>query len=153
MHRVTVILEETARHFGLTKAALLQRTHKRSIARPRQIAMWLARHHTSCSLPDIAARLGGFHHTSILYGIEKIDELQRTDPDIADALRAIGRACRDREDGAGESVARRAFVPIRNFSIGRRRVFAMAPLLLTQAEAAAVARMTHWSALAKAADV
>ncbi|MGE3867728.1 MAG: DnaA/Hda family protein, partial [Hyphomonadaceae bacterium] len=72
---VDLIIAHTAKFYGLTKEQLLAKTHKRAIARPRQIVMYLCRKYTRRSFPDLANRLGGKHHTTILYGAERITEL------------------------------------------------------------------------------
>jgi chromosomal replication initiator protein len=62
-----------ARH-RLTLRDLLSRRTARRLARPRQIAMWLACHITTCSIPEIG-RAFDRDHTTVLYGIGKIEEL------------------------------------------------------------------------------
>jgi chromosomal replication initiator protein len=79
---VDLIIAHTAKYYGLTKEQLLARTHKRSIARPRQIVMFLCRKYTRRSFPDLANRLGGKHHTTILYGAERITELLQADESL-----------------------------------------------------------------------
>jgi hypothetical protein len=79
---VKIIVEEVAKEFQLTHDQLFARTHKRSVARPRQIVMYLCRKHTKRSFPDLATRLGGKHHTTILYGAERIGELMDNDNEL-----------------------------------------------------------------------
>jgi chromosomal replication initiator protein len=79
---VDLIIAHTAKYYGLSKEQLLARTHKRSIARPRQIVMYLCRKYTRRSFPDLANRLGGKHHTTILYGAERITELLAVDESL-----------------------------------------------------------------------
>jgi len=57
-------------------------SRSRSIARPRQIAMYLLREETGASLPRIGAMLGGRDHTTILYGCERIADLIEGDADL-----------------------------------------------------------------------
>ena len=64
----------------------------RSVARPRQVAMFLAKTMTSRSLPDIGRRFGGRDHTTVIHGVRKIEELRATDPQIADDIDALKRA-------------------------------------------------------------
>ncbi len=75
------IIEQVASHFGLEIAALQGRGRSRTIARPRQIAMYLIREETGESLPRIGALLGGRDHTTILYGCERISDLMEEDAD------------------------------------------------------------------------
>ena len=73
------ILETVARHFGLELGALQGKSRTQSIARPRQIAMYLIREETGSSLPKIGGLLGGRDHTTVLYGCERIADLIEKD--------------------------------------------------------------------------
>ncbi len=77
---------------------MLARTHKRAIARPRQIVMFLCRKYTRRSFPDLANRLGGKHHTTILYGAERVAELLASDEglrrEVSEIERNLPRASR-----------------------------------------------------------
>jgi chromosomal replication initiator protein len=75
------IMEQVASHFGIEIAALQGRGRSRTVARPRQIAMYLIREETGESLPRIGALLGGRDHTTILYGCERISDLMDEDAD------------------------------------------------------------------------
>ena len=75
-------MEAVGLHFGVGANALRGRSRSRSIARPRQIAMYLIREETGTSLPQIGAVLGGRDHTTILYGCERITELIEQDADL-----------------------------------------------------------------------
>jgi len=44
--------------------------------------MYLAKHLTEASLPEIGRQFGGKHHTTVLHSVEKIDELRKTDKDL-----------------------------------------------------------------------
>ncbi len=64
------------------------RKHK-SIARPRQVAMFLARRLTSASLPDIAEKFGNRDHTTVLHAVRKMDALSKEDPQLSLALETL----------------------------------------------------------------
>ena len=64
----------------------------RTFARPRQIAMYLAKQLTSRSLPEIGRRFGGRDHTTVMHGVRKIEELMQKDSQIADDLEMLRRA-------------------------------------------------------------
>lgn len=85
VRRVTVKLVQkiVARRNGLTTTELLTRTRKRHIARPRQIAMYLATKLTRLSLPDIGWRFGGFDHTTVMYARDIIKNHARGDRNFA----------------------------------------------------------------------
>jgi chromosomal replication initiator protein len=68
--------------FGLTLPQLKSKDNSRSIAYPRQIAMYLAKGMTTASLPQIGREFGGKHHTTVLHSIGKIDQLRKADRDL-----------------------------------------------------------------------
>ncbi len=74
-HPVTVemVQAEVARQFGLHVNDLRGNRRTQDIAYARQIAMYLARDLTETSLPQIGARFGGRHHTTVIYAIDKIE--------------------------------------------------------------------------------
>ncbi len=94
--RITVdeIQKTTADHFGLKQADLLSERRTRSIARPRQVAMYLCKLHTTRSYPDIGRRFGGRDHTTVLHGVKKIESLIGTDEQIARDVEALSRKLR-----------------------------------------------------------
>lgn len=65
-----------AEYFKIRVADLHSKRRTRSVARPRQIAMALAKHLTSHSLPEIGDAFGGRDHTTVLYACRKIEELR-----------------------------------------------------------------------------
>lgn len=95
--RITVqmVQKVVARQHGMSVQQLLERTRRQSIARPRQLAMYLATKMTHASLPDIGQRFGGFDHTTIMYARDRIEELAQTDvklrADIESLVRMIRR--------------------------------------------------------------
>ncbi|MBA4326380.1 MAG: chromosomal replication initiator protein DnaA, partial [Rhodobacter sp.] len=63
----------------------------RTIARPRQVAMYLSKQLTPRSLPEIGRRFGGRDHTTIMHGVRKIEELMTIDSQLADDLQLLRR--------------------------------------------------------------
>ncbi|RZJ43966.1 MAG: chromosomal replication initiator protein DnaA [Brevundimonas sp.] len=94
--RITVdeIQKTVAEHFSLKQADLLSERRTRTVARPRQIAMWLCKQHTTRSYPDIGRRFGGRDHTTVLHGVRKIEELIAQDEAIARDVEALTRKLR-----------------------------------------------------------
>ena len=98
--RVTIeeIQKKTAEFYKLELRELHSPRRARRVARPRQVAMFLARELTSRSLPDIGRRFGGRDHTTVLHACRRIEALCRTDPVFqqeVDFLRKVlGRAPR-----------------------------------------------------------
>jgi chromosomal replication initiator protein len=94
--RVTVddIQKAAAEHFGLKQADLISERRTRSVARPRQAAMWLAKQLTTRSLPDIGRRFGGRDHTTVLHAVRRIEALRQTDGQLARDLETLSRKLR-----------------------------------------------------------
>ena len=94
--RITVddIQKATSEHFGLKQADLISERRNRSIARPRQAAMWLAKQLTTRSLPDIGRRFGGRDHTTVLHAVRRIEAIKSEDPALARDLEALVRKLR-----------------------------------------------------------
>ena len=83
-----------AEYFQIRTSELLSPKRSRSIARPRQIAMTLAKELTTHSLPEIGEAFGGRDHTTVLHANRKVAELrkqeQRIDEDYTNLLRILG---------------------------------------------------------------
>lgn len=65
--------------FRLSVSQLKAKNNSRSVAYPRQLAMYLAKELTSASLPQIGREFGGKHHTTALHAIHKIGEMRKSD--------------------------------------------------------------------------
>jgi len=78
-----------ASHFNLNIEELLSPRRSRSLARPRQIAMYLAKQHTSNSLPDIGRKFSNRDHTTVIHAVKKINELIQKDNEIRESIIAI----------------------------------------------------------------
>jgi chromosomal replication initiator protein len=87
------IQKTVADYFKLRVADLLSKRRTRSIARPRQLAMALAKELTSHSLPEIGDAFGGRDHTTVLHGCRRISSLReqekRVDEDYMNLLRTL----------------------------------------------------------------
>jgi chromosomal replication initiator protein len=83
------IQELTAEAFGLTCEELLSASRRPSMAWPRQVAMYLAREHTSETLPAIAARFGGRNHTTVMHACRRTAERIAGDPEAFEAVRRL----------------------------------------------------------------
>jgi chromosomal replication initiator protein len=82
--KVTIesIQKAVAEQFGLRLVEIKAKNNSRAIVYPRQIAMYLAKHLTEASLPEIGRQFGGKHHTTVLHSVEKIEQLRKTDKDL-----------------------------------------------------------------------
>jgi chromosomal replication initiator protein len=76
------IQRTTAEYYKIKVSDLMSKRRSRSVARPRQMAMALAKELTNHSLPEIGESFGGRDHTTVLHACRKIKELQETDADI-----------------------------------------------------------------------
>jgi chromosomal replication initiator protein len=72
---IELIQKVVAEHFGLKVAELKSKSNSRSIAQPRQVAMYLCKTLTKASLPEIGREFAGKHHTTVMYSINKITAL------------------------------------------------------------------------------
>jgi len=80
---VDMIQKVVAEHYALKQADLISERRARAVARPRQVAMWLAKQITTRSLPDIGRRFGGRDHTTVLHAVRRIEALKAEDAAIA----------------------------------------------------------------------
>ena len=85
------IQKEVSEYFQIRASDLLSSKRTRSIARPRQIAMTLARELTSHSLPEIGEAFGGRDHTTVLHANRKIRELIKSDSRLSEDYRNLLR--------------------------------------------------------------
>lgn len=76
------IQKTVAEYFKIKVSDLLSKRRNRSVARPRQVAMTLARELTNHSLPEIGESFGGRDHTTVLHACDKIKELRESSNDI-----------------------------------------------------------------------
>ncbi|WP_296426055.1 chromosomal replication initiator protein DnaA [Yoonia sp.] len=92
--KVTVeeIQRKVSEHYNIRLSDMIGPKRVRNYARPRQMAMYLAKHMTSRSLPEIGRRFGGRDHTTVMHGVRRIEELKVIDSQIADDLELLRRA-------------------------------------------------------------
>jgi chromosomal replication initiator protein len=79
---IEAIQKAVAEQFGLRLVEIKAKNNSRSIVYPRQIAMYLAKHLTEASLPEIGRQFGGKHHTTVLHSVDKIDGVRKNDKDL-----------------------------------------------------------------------
>jgi chromosomal replication initiator protein len=85
------IQKTVAEYFKIRVADLLSKRRSRSVARPRQVAMALAKELTNHSLPEIGDAFGGRDHTTVLHGCRRIASLRDSDKRIDDDYRNLLR--------------------------------------------------------------
>lgn len=85
------IQKTVADFYSIRVSDLKSKRRNRQIARPRQIAMALAKELTSLSLPDIGDAFGGRDHTTVIHACKKVDELTRTEPKINEDYKSLSK--------------------------------------------------------------
>lgn len=80
-----------ADYYKIKGSDLLSKRRSRSVARPRQVAMYLAKELTNHSLPEIGESFGGRDHTTVLHACRKIRELLESDADIREDVKNLLR--------------------------------------------------------------
>ena len=103
---IEAIQREVAAHFGITLRDLKGSSRLQSIARPRAIAMWLARTLTSLSFPEIGRAFYGKDHSTVICAVKKIGRLLAQDPGLAAVVAGLeGRLRRTPKFAGGEPAA------------------------------------------------
>lgn len=93
--KIDDILRIVSKHFGVNRADLLSNRRNRSIVRPRQIGMYLAKSLTSRSLPEIGRRFGNRDHTTVLHAIRKVEQLMADDTGLKEEVELLKRLLQD----------------------------------------------------------
>ena len=91
--RVTIeeIQKQVATHFNIRTSDMHSARRARIIARPRQVAMYLAKQLTSRSLPEIGRKFGGRDHTTVMHAVKKVEELRDHDTTFAEDVELLRR--------------------------------------------------------------
>jgi chromosomal replication initiator protein len=89
--KIEDIQRVVSRHYNVSKADLLSARRTRTIVRPRQIAMYLAKMLTPRSLPEIGRRFGGRDHTTVLHAVRKIEGMIEADVALKDEIELLKR--------------------------------------------------------------
>jgi chromosomal replication initiator protein len=79
---IEVIQKFVADYYNLKLADLKSRNNSKSVAMPRQIAMYLCKSLTRASLPEIGRSFGGKHHSTVIHSIRKVEDLRKRDHDF-----------------------------------------------------------------------
>lgn len=91
--RITIdeIQKQVAEHYKVRIADMHSARRARAVARPRQVAMYLAKQLTSRSLPEIGRKFGGRDHTTVMHAVRKVEELIAEDPSFAQDVDILRR--------------------------------------------------------------
>ncbi|MBN1314152.1 MAG: chromosomal replication initiator protein DnaA [Anaerolineales bacterium] len=94
---IPLITEIVANYYGISVEEVVGKSRSRKFARPRQLAMFLAREETEASLPQIGQALGDRDHTTVMYGCTKVEDLIETDPSFRREMLEIKARLFDKE--------------------------------------------------------
>jgi chromosomal replication initiator protein len=86
------IQRKVAEHFSIKVTEMSSSRRARAVARPRQIAMFLAKKLTTRSFPEIGRKFGNRDHTTVLHGVRRIEELIQDDASLAEDVRLLEAA-------------------------------------------------------------
>lgn len=85
------IMRHTADFYGMRLPDMTSERRARAVARPRQVAMYLAKRLTTRSLPEIGRKFGGRDHTTVLHAVRRIENLRSTDSTLDDEIVRLQR--------------------------------------------------------------
>ncbi|MCH8110434.1 MAG: chromosomal replication initiator protein DnaA, partial [Proteobacteria bacterium] len=85
------IQKRVAEHYNIRISEMHSSRRARAVARPRQVAMFLAKQLTSRSLPEIGRKFGGRDHTTVMHAVKRINELRESDSNLAEDVDLLRR--------------------------------------------------------------
>ncbi len=85
------IQKRVVEHYNIKLSDMHSPRRSRSVARPRQVAMYLAKSITTRSLPEIGRKFGGRDHTTVIHAIKTIEEIMVNDPNLAEDIELLTR--------------------------------------------------------------
>src|SRR5204863_7245614 len=91
---IETIQKFVAEYYKLKLVELKSRNNSKSIAMPRQIAMYLCKALTKASLPEIGRGFGGKHHSTVIHSIRKIEGQRKSDPEFDRLINSFVQAFR-----------------------------------------------------------
>ena len=86
---VEIIQKFVADHYQMKVGELKSRNNAKSVAMPRQVAMYLCKTLTRASLPEIGRAFGGKHHSTVIHSIRKVEELRKRDADFNSQMNGL----------------------------------------------------------------
>ena len=85
------IQRKVAEHYNIRLSDMHSPRRARAVARPRQVAMYLAKQLTTRSLPEIGRKFGGRDHTTVIHAVRKIEELRGGDATLSEDVELLKR--------------------------------------------------------------
>jgi chromosomal replication initiator protein len=86
---IEIVQKAVADHYSLKVSELKSKNNSKSVAMPRQIAMYLCKALTNASLPEIGKSFGGKHHSTVIHSIRKVEDLRRKDGDFNTVINSL----------------------------------------------------------------
>jgi chromosomal replication initiator protein len=86
---VDSVIKAVASYYGLKPSDIKSERRHKSVATPRAVAMYISRHHTKDSYPDLARAFGGKHHTTVISAVQKIIARVKDDASLRSEIHAI----------------------------------------------------------------
>ncbi|KAB2957621.1 MAG: chromosomal replication initiator protein DnaA [Thermoanaerobaculia bacterium] len=83
------IIKFVARHYGLKVGEIKSKSNVKQISFPRQVAMYLCKQLTQMSYPEIGRQFNDKHHSTVMYSVDKIENLRVTDAELSRTLEAM----------------------------------------------------------------
>src|SRR5437763_355462 len=90
----TDIMKVVSAHYGIKVSDLKSKSNSRPIAYPRQVAMYMCKHLTDLSYPEIGKAFNNKHHSTVMYSVEKIDQLIQDDQQVARTVEMLTKQFR-----------------------------------------------------------
>ncbi len=89
--RITIdsIMKAVAEKYGIKPSQLREKSNRKEIVGPRQVAMFVAKELTQASLPEIGRAFGGKHHTTVIHSIDKITKERQQNPDLNKLIHSV----------------------------------------------------------------
>ena len=89
--RITIesIMKAVSEKYGIKPAQLREKSNRKEIVVPRQVAMYITKELTPASLPEIGRAFGGKHHTTVIHSIDKIDLERQRNPDLNKLIHSV----------------------------------------------------------------
>jgi chromosomal replication initiator protein len=83
------IIKFVARHYGLRVSEIKSKSNAKQISFPRQVAMYLCKQLTDLSYPEIGRQFNDKHHSTVMYSVDKIEQLRGNEPELARAIESM----------------------------------------------------------------
>ena len=91
---IDMIQKFVADYYQLKLVELKSRNNSKSVAMPRQVAMYLCKALTNASLPEIGKSFGGKHHSTVIHSVRKVEELRKKDPAFSSLINTLTESLR-----------------------------------------------------------